>query len=93
MNKSCAPWGGASHCGGVPRRPSGLRAAAAQGAAPLAQDLLRQNPFHHITRNASQPRIQALELHGQALVIDAQQVQHRRMEIGHGHGVLDRGVA
>ena len=39
------------------------------------------------------PRIQALELHRQPLVVDAQQMQHGGVEIGHGHGVLDRGVA
>ncbi len=53
---------------------------------------LRQNPAHHIPRNPRQPRVQPLELHRQSFVVDAQHVQHSRMEIGHGHGVLDRGV-
>ena len=34
MNKSCAPWGGVSRCGGVPRRPSGLRARRSSKELP-----------------------------------------------------------
>ena len=47
----------------------------------------------HITRNSRQPRIQALELHRQAFVVDSQQVQHSRVEIVNADGIFLSRVA
>jgi len=50
-------------------------------------------PFTTLPAIPVGPGVRALELYGQALVVDAQQMRHGGMEIGHGHRVLDRGVA
>jgi hypothetical protein len=55
--------------------------------------LYARMPFTTLPAIPVGPGVRALELYGQALVVDAQQMRHGGMEIGHGHRVLDRGVA
>ena len=54
--------------------------------------LLRDDVFHHLTGNACQPCIEALPLHGKTFVIDTEQVEHGRVEVGNCDGVLLGGV-
>src|SRR4051812_22360661 len=37
--------------------------------------------LHHLARNPGESHIQSLELHGELLVVDPHEVQHRRVEV------------
>src|SRR3954453_5833131 len=47
-----------------------------------------EDVFHNLPGDARHPPVNPLPLNRKALVIDAQQVEHRRMEVGNGDGVL-----
>jgi hypothetical protein len=84
---------GTTRLDGNDRSRRGALRGTGQPKLSLKRFSLRQNAVDYIARNARQPRIQALELHRQAFVVDTQQVQHGGVEIGHGHSVLEGGVA
>src|SRR5689334_15950745 len=48
--------------------------------------------FHNLASNACQPRVKTLPLNRKTFVIDTQQVEHGRVEVGNGDRVLLRGV-
>ena len=54
---------------------------------------LDKNVFDHVPGDTSQPRVEALELDAQTLVIDTQHVKHGRMEVMHCDDILLRRVA
>src|SRR5437879_4741419 len=58
------------------------------GPTDLCRGLLRQDVFDHLSRNAGETHVQALELHRQPLVIHTQQVQHGGVKIVNAYGVL-----
>src|SRR5262249_14862823 len=49
-----------------------------------------ENALHHLAGDVGQPHVAAAEPVGQPLVVDAQQVQHGRVQVVHLHLVLDR---
>ena len=53
---------------------------------------LCEDALHHVAGDAGETRVETLVLDRQALVIDAEQMQHRRMEVGDGHRIFDSGV-
>ena len=54
---------------------------------------LRQDFLHHIAMHVGQPHVAAAEAEGQALVVDAEQVQHRGVQVVNLDLVLDGFVA
>src|SRR5262249_29150406 len=54
---------------------------------------LGQNAFHYGSGDSGEPRVEALELHAEALMIDAEQVQHRGVKIVNADRILLRRVA
>ena len=54
---------------------------------------LRQNPVHHFAGHVGQPEVAALVAVGEPLVVDAQQVQHRGVQVVDVHDVVDGVVA
>src|SRR5260221_11989188 len=48
-----------------------------------------QDVLHDVAVHVGQAEVAALEAVGEALVLDAQQVQHGRLEVVHVHGLLD----
>ena len=60
-------------------------AASSPDELPLRQDLL-----HHVPVHVGQAEVAALELEGQPLVVDAEQVQHRRVQVVDVDDVLRR---
>ena len=52
-----------------------------------------QNLLHHVAVHVGQPEVAALEAEGQAGVVEAQQVQDRRLQVVDVDRVLDDVVA
>src|SRR5581483_3192400 len=48
--------------------------------------------LYYVARNARQPRIQTLKLHGEPLVVDTEQVQHGCVKIVNAHRIFLRRV-
>jgi hypothetical protein len=57
--------------------------------APSASPRLRQHRLHHVAVHIGEAVVAALELVGEALVVNAGEVQHRRLEIVDVDFVLD----
>ena len=57
-------------------------------ASPGAEQSLRQNALDHFAGNTRQPGVQALELHRQTLMVDAEQVKHCGVEVVDADRVL-----
>ena len=55
-----------------------------------ASAFLHQQLLHHLARDVGQAEVAALKTVGQFLVIEAQQMQHGRVEIVDMHLVLGR---
>jgi hypothetical protein len=56
--------------------------------------VIRQDGLNQMRRlDAGQPRIQALVAEGQPLMLQAEQVQHGRVQVAHVHRILHRVVA
>ena len=56
-------------------------------------DKLSQDFLHDLSRHPSEPGVQTLELHGQAKMINPEQMQECGMKVMNAHRILNRSIA
>src|SRR5262245_28516416 len=75
------------------RRRAYVVRAPSPRASPRGSRESRENLFHDVPVNVSQPEIAPLEAIRQSLVVDPQAVEQRRVEVVNVNGLIDDVVA